>query len=74
AQKDLDKLKTSVEIDTKKIADTGKEEDSSAGASTIIAYVSGILMFMFIMLYGVQVMRGVIEEKTNRIIEVMISS
>eukprot|EP01133_Synstelium_polycarpum_P016410 gene16410-19524_t len=74
AQADLDKLKTSVEIDTKKIADTGKEEDSSAGASTIIAYVSGILMFMFIMLYGVQVMRGVIEEKTNRIIEVMISS
>ncbi|WP_316835319.1 ABC transporter permease [Pedobacter nutrimenti] len=74
AQEELDKLKTSVDIDTKKISDTGKEEDSSAGASTIIAYVSGILMFMFIMLYGVQVMRGVIEEKTNRIIEVMISS
>lgn len=74
AQAELDKLNTSVDIDTKKISDTGKEEDSSAGASTIIAYVSGILMFMFIMLYGVQVMRGVIEEKTNRIIEVMISS
>lgn len=74
AQVDLDKLNTSVDIDIKKITDTGKEEDSSAGASTIIAYVSGILMFMFIMLYGVQVMRGVIEEKTNRIIEVMISS
>jgi len=74
AQEELDKLKTSVDIDTKKISETGKEEDSSAGASTIIAYVSGILMFMFIMLYGVQVMRGVIEEKTNRIIEVMISS
>jgi ABC-2 type transport system permease protein len=74
SQDDLDKLKTSVSIDTKKINDTGQEEDSSAGASTIIAYVSGILMFMFIMLYGVQVMRGVIEEKTSRIIEVMISS
>ncbi|MEJ5960707.1 ABC transporter permease [Pedobacter immunditicola] len=74
SQTDLDKLKTSVSIDTKKINDTGQEEDSSAGASTIIAYVSGILMFMFIMLYGVQVMRGVIEEKTSRIIEVMISS
>jgi len=74
SQTDLDKLKTSVSIDTKKINDTGEEEDSSAGASTIIAYVSGILMFMFIMLYGVQVMRGVIEEKTSRIIEVMISS
>ncbi|MDO7744630.1 MAG: ABC transporter permease, partial [Pedobacter sp.] len=67
-------LKSSVSIDTKKIGETGKEEDSSAGASTIIAYVAGILMFMFIMLYGIQVMRGVIEEKTSRIIEVMISS
>lgn len=75
AQSDLDQLKTSVNIDTKKItSETGKEETSSAGASTIIAFVAGILMFMFIMLYGVQVMRGVIEEKTSRIIEVIISS
>lgn len=74
AQKDLDNLSSSVDIDMKKIGDTGKEEDSSAGASTIIAYVGGVLMFMFILLYGIQVMRGVIEEKTNRIIEVMISS
>jgi ABC-2 type transport system permease protein len=74
AQSDLDQLKTSVDIETKKIADTGKEESSSAGASTIIAFIAGILMFMFIMLYGIQVMRGVIEEKTSRIIEVMISS
>ncbi|RZJ78499.1 MAG: ABC transporter permease [Flavobacterium sp.] len=75
SQTDLDQLKTSVDIDTKKIAiETGKEEASSAGASTIIAFIAGILMFMFIMLYGIQVMRGVIEEKTSRIIEVMISS
>lgn len=74
AQSDLDQLKTSVDISTKKIAETGQEQDSSAGASTIIAFVAGILMFMFIMLYGIQVMRGVIEEKTSRIIEVMISS
>ena len=74
SQQDLDKLKTAVDIDTKKINELGLEEDSSAGASTVIAYVAGILMFMFIMLYGIQVMRGVIEEKTSRIVEVMISS
>ncbi|MDQ7949474.1 MAG: ABC transporter permease, partial [Pedobacter sp.] len=73
AQADLDQLKTNVDIETKKIVE-GKEESSSAGASTIIAFVAGVLMFMFIMLYGIQVMRGVIEEKTSRIIEVMISS
>ncbi|MFC4212519.1 ABC transporter permease [Pedobacter lithocola] len=74
SQADLDNLKSKVTIDTKKIADTGQEENSSAGASTIIAFVAGVMMFMFIMLYGVQVMRGVIEEKTSRIIEIMISS
>jgi ABC-2 type transport system permease protein len=75
SQNDLDNLKTRVRIETKKIStETGQEESSSAGASTIIAFIAGVLMFMFIMLYGIQVMRGVIEEKTSRIIEVMISS
>lgn len=74
SQSALDGLKTTVSIDTKKIGESGKEQDSSAGASTIIGTVAGILMFMFIMLYGIQVMRGVIEEKTSRIIEIMISS
>lgn len=74
SQNDLDKLRADVDINVKKIGETGKDEDSSAGASTIIAYIAGVLMFMFIMLYGIQVMRGVIEEKTSRIIEVMISS
>ena len=74
SQSDLDKLKTDVAISTKKIAETGAEEESSAGASTFIAFTAGVLMFMFIMMYGIQVMRGVIEEKTSRIIEVMISS
>lgn len=74
SQADLDKLKTEVDITTKKIAETGDEKESSAGASSFIAFTAGIMMFMFIMLYGVQVMRGVIEEKTSRIIEVMVSS
>lgn len=74
SQEELNNLKSNVNIDVKKINDTGKEENSSAGASTIIGFVAGVLMFMFIMLYGVQVMRGVIEEKTSRIIEVIISS
>ena len=73
-QADVEKLTSDVDINVRKITETGKEEDSSAGAATIIAYVSGVIMFMFILLYGIQVMRGVIEEKTSRIIEVMISS
>lgn len=74
SQDDLDKLSSDIEIGNMKIGLDGKEEDSSAGATTIIGSAAGILMFMFILLYGIQVMRGVIEEKTSRIIEVMISS
>lgn len=40
----------------------------------IIAVAFGFLIYMFILLYGVQVFRGVMEEKTNRIVEVIISS
>ncbi len=39
-----------------------------------IGIISGIFIYMFIFLYGVQVMRGVIEEKTSRVIEVIVSS
>ena len=74
AQEDVDKLNASINIDTKKIDEGGRDEDSSAGATAIIGSAAGILMFLFIFIYGIQVMRGVIEEKTSRIIEVMISS
>lgn len=74
AQKDLDRLKSPVNVETRKIDETGKEENSSAGAMMILGSASGVLMFMFILIYGIQVMRGVIEEKTSRIVEVMISS
>jgi ABC-2 type transport system permease protein len=59
---------------TKKIDEIGDESDSSTELSMIVGMFSGILIYMFIFLYGVQVMRGVIEEKTSRIIEVIISS
>jgi ABC-2 type transport system permease protein len=39
-----------------------------------VGYIAAFLIYMFIFLYGSQVMRGVIEEKTNRIVEVIISS
>ncbi len=49
-------------------------EKTNAGVTTGVGYISGIIIYFFIFLYGVQVMTGVIEEKTNRIIEVIISS
>ena len=52
----------------------GHIKQSNSGASTGIGLAASILIYLFIFLYGNQVMRGVVEEKTNRIVEVIISS
>ncbi len=53
----------------------GKNEaDNKASASLITGYVSGFLIYMVLFIYGTMVMRGVMEEKTNRIAEIIISS
>jgi ABC-2 type transport system permease protein len=52
----------------------GKEKDSSAGAATIVGFVLAFVLYLSVFIYGSQVMNGVIEEKNNRIIEVMVSS
>ncbi|MCC6600884.1 MAG: ABC transporter permease [Crocinitomicaceae bacterium] len=49
-------------------------EKDMTQAKAVIGFGFAILIYMFIFLYGVQVMRGVIEEKTNRIVEVIVSS
>jgi ABC-2 type transport system permease protein len=40
----------------------------------LLGYISGFLIYLFIFMFGAQVMRGVLEEKTSRIVEVIISS
>jgi ABC-2 type transport system permease protein len=75
---DLDKIlesvKTSVSIRTISLEDGGKSKESSTEVSMIVGYASGFLIYLFIFLFGTQVMRGVIEEKTSRIVEVIVSS
>jgi ABC-2 type transport system permease protein len=50
------------------------EKASATGTKMIAGYLGGILIYFFVFFYTSQVMRGVIEEKTNRIVEVIISS
>jgi ABC-2 type transport system permease protein len=50
-----------------------KQEDTT-DLKRGIGYVSGFLIYMFIFMFGAQVMRGILEEKTSRIVEVIISS
>lgn len=69
----LNRLHVNVSLTTTRLTQQG-ESQTSAGASYGVALAACILIYLFIFLYGVQVMRGVIEEKTSRIVEVIISS
>src|ERR1051325_2724257 len=69
----LDSIKTDVKVNTFKLTDKG-EESGSSGLTTGIGMAFGVLIYMFIFIFGAQVMRGVIEEKTSRIVEVIVSS
>jgi ABC-2 type transport system permease protein len=74
----LDKILKSAEtrISLRSITwtDDGKQKESHTGLAMGIGYGSGMLIYFFIFMFGAQVMRGVIEEKTSRIVEVIISS
>jgi ABC-2 type transport system permease protein len=62
-----------IALDQKKISH-GRAVSDSATQSFFTAYMMAILLFMAILLYGVNVMSSVLEEKTTRIIEVLVSS
>lgn len=68
------KKQSQVDMVTQKIDNAGKGKTDSTMVSTGVGMFAGILIYIFIFLYGAQVMRGVIEEKTSRIVEVIISS
>ena len=70
----IEQAKTNINIETKIITSDGETTSSSTEASIGIGFITGILIYMFIFMYGTMVMRGVIEEKTNRIVEIIISS
>lgn len=50
------------------------EKTKGLGIKMFLAYISGLVIYFFIFLYGIQVMKGIIEEKNNRIIEVVLTT
>lgn len=63
-----------VKMTTVKLGDDGSQKESSTEVTMILSILFAMMVYMFVLIYGTQVMRGVMEEKTNRIVEVMISS
>ena len=70
----VEKSHTEIDLKTIKWAENGKDKEGSAELALTIGMLSAFIIYMFIVIYGAQVMNGVVQEKTNRIVEVMISS
>jgi len=62
-----------VEIRASRVTEAG-EQAGSAESSFFLGYIAGFMIYMLVLLYGINVMRSVLEEKTNRIVEVIVSS
>ncbi|RLD44676.1 MAG: ABC transporter permease [Bacteroidetes bacterium] len=67
-------MKDGVNLTSIKLGENGSEEKRTGTLNFILGTVLSLAIYFFIFFYGTQVMRGVIEEKTSRIIEVIISS
>ncbi len=69
----LNTIHSSISINAREVTDEG-DKDSNITALYGVGVAGAIMIYLSLFIYGAQVMRGVIEEKTNRIIEVIVSS
>lgn len=75
AESQLNNLDKSFTLKTINVSEDNKEDsDLAFGVKTGLSMVLMYVTFMFIIIYGVRVMRSVLEEKNNRVVEIIISS
>ena len=70
----LKSLRPQVSLKQFNLTDTGEEKSSNSGILYGLGFGLGILIYMFVLIYGIQIMTGVIDEKTSKVVEVIISS
>ena len=70
----LQRLKTNVSMRNINLSESGEEKASNTERLYILGFVLGVMIYMFVLIYGMQIMLGVIEEKTSKIVEVLLSS
>ena len=69
----LDEIQPDVKVNPIALSETGGEESKNVGVSTVLGFAGAIMIYFFIFMYGIQIMRGVIEEKTSRIVDIISS-
>ena len=73
-EKIIAEVETSISVTNIKWTRDGETKQTNTGVVMGVGYLGGMLIFFFVFFFGSQVMRGVIEEKVSRIIEVIVSS
>ena len=73
-EKILKSIESDVSIRTIEWTDDGEAKESSTEIAMAVGYAGGFMIYIFIFMFGAQVMRGVIEEKSSRIVEIIVSS
>lgn len=66
--------KANINLATIRVEEDGAEKESYTEVEVGMAIFAGIMIYFFIFMFGAQVLKGVMEEKSNRIVEVIISS
>ena len=66
-------INAGVSLDTIKLSDEGEEQGNSA-AYAVVGGIMGFLIYITMLIYGSVVMQGVIQEKMNRVVEIIVSS
>lgn len=70
----LENIKADVHIETLTLSDDGSAKEEKVEIYMGLSYIMAFLIYMFVFMFGNMVMRSVIEEKTNRIVEVIVST
>ena len=73
-QEMVDKAHVDVDVRSIKWSEAGGEQESSTDVAMGLGLMLSIFTYMFVLMYGAMIMNSVIEEKTNRIVEVVVSS
>lgn len=70
----LKNLKTKIDLKQINLSKTGEEKSSNSGILYGLGFALGIMIYVFVLVYGIQIMQGVIDEKTSKVVEIVVSS
>ncbi|HTH56615.1 MAG TPA: ABC transporter permease [Cyclobacteriaceae bacterium] len=70
----LKNLKTKINLKQINLSKSGEEKSSNSGILYGMGFILGIMIYIFVLVYGIQIMQGVIDEKTSKVVEVIVSS